>query len=280
MYRLLSKGLITPLTQKVIGACWLRAAVLRRTRRNRDAVTNGDGIFSDQNFFNQESHDSLAFDDTKRFGGAAKASKEHGEGFCQAQESSAIVGLVNDRLQLSTECFLALLQQRHSLPQLFDRQQSFLIGVEKSFDPFANMGQLPLQTLLPFSGGIGGARCYQPTIQFLLDQSGLFQQADHLSPDDLIEEFLSDEAAFVASRAAEFPPAIGANALVVVNLTCAGLRRRSRESVATLRTSDQPLHNTGRDGAPARSYLVLVEQLLGTGEAVFGYQGWHGNLNP
>jgi hypothetical protein len=59
-------------------------------------VTNSDGIFTDQNFFNQESHDSLAFDDTKRFGGAAQASKECGKGFCQAQESSAIVGLVND----------------------------------------------------------------------------------------------------------------------------------------------------------------------------------------
>jgi hypothetical protein len=52
--------------------------------RDRDAVTNGDGIFTDQNFFNQESHDSRAFDDTERFGGAAQASKEYGEGFCQA----------------------------------------------------------------------------------------------------------------------------------------------------------------------------------------------------
>jgi hypothetical protein len=83
------------------------------------------------------------------------------------------------------ECFLPLMQERHSLTQLIDRQ-SFLIGVEKSFDPL--MGQLSLQTLLPFSGGIAAARCYQPTIKFLLYQSWLFQQADHLSPDDLIEE--------------------------------------------------------------------------------------------
>ena len=64
----------------------------------------------------------------------------------------------------------------------------------------------------------------QPTIKFLLYQGWLFQQADHLSPDDLIEELLSDEAAVVANLAAEFPPALGANALVVVSLTCAGLR--------------------------------------------------------
>jgi hypothetical protein len=78
----------------------------------------------------------------------------------------------------------------------------------------------------------------QPTIQFLVYQSGVFQQADHLSPDDLIKEFLSDEAAIVANRATELPPTIGANALVVVNLTCAGLRGCSGKSIATLRTAD------------------------------------------
>jgi len=52
-----------------------------------------------------------------------------------------------------------------------------------------------LQTLLTFSGWIRVTRCSQLTIQFLLYQSGVFRQADHLSPDDLIKEFLSDEAA-------------------------------------------------------------------------------------
>src|SRR4029077_13753344 len=98
-------------------------------------------------------------------------------------------------------------------------------------------------------------------------------------PNDLIEELLSDEAAVVANRA-EFPPALGANALVVVDLAGAGLRRGSREGVATLRAADQPLHNTRCDGAPPRSYLVMLEQLLGTGKALFCHQGWHGNPNP
>src|SRR4051795_9198906 len=123
-------------------------------------------------------------------------------------------------------------------------------------------------------------RCGQPTIQFLVYQSGVFQQADHLIPDDLIQEFLSDQAAIVANRPAEFPPTIGANALVVVNLTCAGLRRCSGERIATLCTADQSLHHAGRDGTPARSYFVLVKQLLSTGEALFRYQRWYGNLDP
>jgi len=138
-------------------------------------VTNGDGILADQNVFNQQSHDSLAFNDTKRFRSAAQARKECCESFCQTQECGAIIGLVGDRLQLGTECLLAMTQYRHAFTQLLKRQESFLIGGEKSFDSFANMGQLPLQTLLTFSGWIRGARCYQSTIKFLVYQSRFFQ---------------------------------------------------------------------------------------------------------
>jgi hypothetical protein len=68
-------------------------------------------VSSPTNFFKQESHDSLAFDDTMRFGGAAQASKECVEGFCEAQEGCALVSLVGDRRQFSTECLLAVIQR-------------------------------------------------------------------------------------------------------------------------------------------------------------------------
>src|SRR5664280_2949010 len=29
-----------------------------------------------------------------------------------------------------------------------------------------------------------------------------------------------------------------------------------------------------------RSYLILLKELLGTGEAILAYQGWHGDLDP
>src|SRR5271170_5806769 len=101
-------GPLTPLTQKVIWVFWLRAAVLRGTRRDGNAVPNGDGIFPHQNVFNQQPYDSLALSDSKRFSSAAQAGKECCEGLCQAQECSSIVGLVGDCLQLRTECLLAL----------------------------------------------------------------------------------------------------------------------------------------------------------------------------
>lgn len=100
------------------------------------------------------------------------------------------------------------------------------------------------------------------------------------SQTDLIQKFLSDEAAVVAHRAAELPPTIGADAFVVVKLTRACLRGRSREGIAALRTADQPLDYAGRNGTPTRSYLVVLEQLLGTGEARFRHQSRHGDPDP
>ena len=66
-------------------------------------MTNHNRIFADQNVFNQQSHNFLTFNDAKRFCSAAQAGKKSREGFCQAQECGTIIGLISDRLQLSTE---------------------------------------------------------------------------------------------------------------------------------------------------------------------------------
>src|SRR6266568_4367907 len=98
--RVLQGGETASLTQKVIWVFWLRALILGRTRGDRDAVTNGDGVVPHENVFNHEAYDSLAFSDIKRFSSTAQASEECGEGLDQAQECSPIVSLVSDRLQL------------------------------------------------------------------------------------------------------------------------------------------------------------------------------------
>jgi hypothetical protein len=108
-----------------------------------------------------------------------------------------------------------------------------------------------LQTLLSLFGRIGRSSCFQPTVKFLLYQGGVFQQPDHLVPDNLIEQILPDEAAVVANRTAQFSPAIRANTFVVVDLAGGGARRCAREGVATLLAADQPLHDTWLDGAAA-----------------------------
>ncbi|HEX8799335.1 MAG TPA: hypothetical protein VF772_12020 [Terriglobales bacterium] len=64
------------------------------------------------------------------------------------------------------------------------------------------MAQFPLQSLLTFPGWIRCACECQPAIKFLLDQNWVSQQSDHLGPDDLIEQFLSNETLIVANWAA------------------------------------------------------------------------------
>src|SRR5467141_2045321 len=220
-------SVISPLTQKVtlaVWPTWRRTAVLWGARWDWDAVTNDDGVVPHQDVFDHEPDDSLALRDIKRLSGTAQACEERRESLRQSQEGCPIVGLVSDRLQFSTKGLFTLAQRRHSFAQLLDRQECFLVGVEKSFHAFANMRQLSLQTLFTFLGRIAQARCCQPAVKFLLDQRRIFQQSDHLRPDDLIEEILSDQAAVVANRTAQFSPAIGANTFVVVDLACARAR--------------------------------------------------------
>ena len=90
--------------------------------------------------------------------------------------------------------------------------------------------------LLTFSGWIRGARCYQPAIKFLLYQRWLFQQTDHLSPDDLIEELLSDEAdaASVRSGGGSTPNAYQEELLSIDQL---------RERMPVLRQGQQTLRD-------------------------------------
>jgi|HubBroStandDraft_6_1064221.scaffolds.fasta_scaffold122508_1 hypothetical protein len=86
------------------------------------------------------------------------------------------------------------------------------------------------------SGADWLARCYQPAIKFLLYQSRLFQQADQLSPDDLIDELLSDEAdaASVRSGRGSTPNAYQEELLSIDQL---------RERMPVLRQGQQTLRD-------------------------------------
>src|SRR6266446_6294636 len=119
-------GVVTPLTQKVtlaIWPTWRRTPVLWGARWNWDAVTNGDGVVPHQDIFDHEPYDSLALRDIKRLRRTAQAGEERCESLRQSQEGGPIVGLVSDRLELSTECLLALTQPRQALAWVLDRQE-------------------------------------------------------------------------------------------------------------------------------------------------------------
>ena len=73
-------GEATPLTQKVIsadrgaaGAPGDRRVIGRRGRRDRDAVPNEDRVIADQNLLDDESDDSLPFQNVERVSAASRS---------------------------------------------------------------------------------------------------------------------------------------------------------------------------------------------------------------
>ena len=109
-------GAVTPRTQKETLAVWGalgltrsgRATTGRGCRGNRNAMADDDGVVSYQDFFDDETHDSLALHDIKRVGGAAQSGEERRERLGQAQERSAILRLICDRLQLGAQRLFTL----------------------------------------------------------------------------------------------------------------------------------------------------------------------------
>jgi hypothetical protein len=71
-------------------------------------MPNDDVVVADKDPLDDESYDSLSFDDIERGGGAAQAREERRECFCKAQEIGAVVGLIGNRLQFRTQRLFAL----------------------------------------------------------------------------------------------------------------------------------------------------------------------------
>ena len=173
----------------------------------------------------------------------------------------AIAGLFGERVQLGAERLLALAQGWHPLSQLLQRQELFLIGGEQSLDALAHAHQLSLHRLLTLLRGVGRARDREPAIKLLFDQRGILEQPHHLGPHDLIQQVLPDRSV-LADGATEVPPAVRAEAAIVVNQASARPGRRARERVPALAATHQALHDAGLDRASPRPHFVLVQQFL------------------
>jgi hypothetical protein len=81
-------------------------------------VSNNEAVIADQNVLDDESHDSLPFDDIERVGRVSRPCQKICESLCQAQEHGAVVGLVGDCSGLLAQRLFPLAQRRHSLAKL------------------------------------------------------------------------------------------------------------------------------------------------------------------
>src|SRR5207253_1537335 len=100
-------GSISPRTEKVIssadgvfGAAGGRGtAIVRRYRRDGDAVADDDDVITDHHLLDDEAHDPLALGDLERLGGRSQAGEEGRERLGEPKVCGSISDLFDDRLQ-------------------------------------------------------------------------------------------------------------------------------------------------------------------------------------
>ena len=84
-------------------------------------MANGNSVVSDQDFFDDETHDPLTFGNAQRIGGTAQTGEEGCQGLGKAKECSPVRGLIGDGLKLRADRTFALAEHGHALAQLLNR---------------------------------------------------------------------------------------------------------------------------------------------------------------
>ena len=101
------------------------------------------------------------------------------------------------------------------MAQLRQCNQTFLISADQAFHMVFQTCLFATQSLPVLSARIGVLRHLSAAVDFRLDQCPIFQQTNHLFPDNLVEVILSN-GAIGTQRAIEPAVTIRANAPVVV----------------------------------------------------------------
>ena len=153
-------------------------------------------------------------------------------------------------------------QLGHSNAQFVERKETFLISRQQALYAFLTTRKITPERLLPAFGGVNLARGPQPPIEFLLDETGLFEQSQDLFPDHSVQQILSNGMS-VADRPSQSAPSVRPQASVIVDRASARSRGGAVKTVAALGAADQSLHDAGRDGASRRIFLVGVKTFLG-----------------
>ncbi len=109
-------SVITPRTQKVTSVLseiigptrQRRAAPVRRSRWNGDAVAKHDRIIAHEHLLDHQAHDTLPFDHVERVGGSTQPREKHRERLRQAEVRCPLLRLLRNRLQLGAQPVLPL----------------------------------------------------------------------------------------------------------------------------------------------------------------------------
>jgi len=203
-------------------------------------VSDGDCFPAHEDLFHQQSHDLLLLGHVQRVCPRPQPCAEIGKRLDQPQ----ILGLIADRrfqrLQFGLNGLVLLAKLRHSGAQLVQTHQAFLVGNQQAVHALRQPSMIPAQLLLPLFQRIGTPGRFQPAVQLLLHDPGIFQQPHDFGPDDSIELVLTNGRVF-ADCPLEVTIRVRTNAAVVIEPAYRGLRRGAIEPVAATLTNQHPL---------------------------------------
>jgi hypothetical protein len=157
-------------------------------------VPDDDLVRADKDFLDEQTEDPLALRYVESAGGGAQPREERGQRFGQAQVGCAAGRLIEDCLQFCVAGLFALPQVRHALAQLVEREQAVLVSGEQTLDALADVNQIAPQSLLATFGRVGLARGGEAAVELVLDELGIFEQADDFCPHDRVQNVLTNRA--------------------------------------------------------------------------------------
>lgn len=154
-------------------------------------MANRDGFAAHEDLLHQYPQDLLTLGHIQRVRSRPQPCTEIGKCFNQPQVLRLIGGSRLQRLQFGLNRVVLLAELRHAAAQLFQAHQAFLIGDQQPVHALGQPCVISVQLVFALFQGVGILGRFQPAVQFLLDDGGIFQQPQELVPDHRIQIVLA-----------------------------------------------------------------------------------------
>ena len=241
---------------------------------HRDGVADGDLVGADENVFDEQAQDALAFGDGRCGGLAAQPGEEVFEVVGELEVDLSVGELAVERVDLVAQAGLAGAQLGHAGPELVEGDQLLLVGADEPGDRRGGLGQSGIETLALGGGGVGGADLVEPLVDLVSDQGRVGEQGGDVVPDDGVE-VVGAHRLVGADPAVLVAVVVRAEAAVVVDLLVGGACRRAVVGVAAATAGANALQQRGIAAVAGGVALIVGQSPLDPLPGVLGDQRGH-----
>lgn len=204
-------------------------------------MADRDVVVADEDFVDEEPHDLLALRDGEVRCVRCEAGAERFECLGELEVGRGVVQFDVERVDFGAERCLTRAELGRAGTQLLESDELFLVAIDQPPHGVLGAGEVTLQSLAAAAGGVGGAQRGQPPLYLGLDQGGVFEQREHLRPDELVGVGQAD-GAVAADTAFRATRAVGAGAAVVLAEDPVGASCRAAVvGIAALAADEDPL---------------------------------------